>query len=133
MTAAGKKALRLLCVACLLGLFAFLAWRRSPWLQEIPWLPRWLGQWADRHGDLRNLPAFAGLGLGLIFALGFRPGLLAGLGVAIVLEVVQLWIPGRYFSWMDIVASCLGVLAAAGFVAISKGFRAKQGDAETME
>ena len=131
MTGVGKCALRLLCVAWLLGLFAFLAWRRSPWLAELPWLPAWIGQWADRHGDLRNLPAFGGLGLGLIFALGFRPGLFVGLGAAIGLEVAQLWIPGRFFSWMDILASCLGVVGAAGCVALFKGLRTQGRGTET--
>jgi hypothetical protein len=138
MTESGQRGARFLAAFTLLALFAFLAWRSSPWLQEIPWLPAWVGEWADRHGDLRNLPAFAGLGLGLITVLGLRAGLIIGLGAAIGLEVMQLWIPSRFFSWMDIVASCAGVGLAAGMLVLLKNLRsiiyekgrAKSGDRE---
>lgn len=109
----------LLCGMALVGcgLVLFLALRGSPHLRELPWMPDWLGAWADRHGRLRNLPAFAGLAVLLFpFAGIFRGACLAG-GLAVVVECVQIALPGRIFDWADIFWSLVGVAAAALLVA----------------
>ena len=41
----------------------YLSLRSSPSLQELPWLPDWLGAWADRHGELRTAVAYFACGL----------------------------------------------------------------------
>lgn len=95
------------------ALVGFLALRSSPYVQHLPWMPRWLGEWADSNGIARNVVAFFALGLCWFVLVGrqWRHAIaLAGFGVA--LEVAQWWIPGRIFDWRDIVASLAGVLFA---------------------
>lgn len=98
----------------LLGaVIGFLALRSSPYVQHLPWMPRWLGEWADSNGIVRNVVAFFALGLGwfvLVSRQWWHVIALAGFGVA--LEVAQRWIPGRIFDWRDIIASLAGVLFA---------------------
>jgi len=98
----------------LLGFFIYFTWRASPFLQQIPWMPDWLGRWADANGNLRNLPAFAVLAYGLMGCLGARVGIGLSFALAVGLEVGQVCIPTRFFSWADIWISCLGV-GLAGF------------------
>jgi len=107
---------RLLLVLGLGAVMAFLALRSSPYLQYIPWMPRRLGVWADHHGILRNTVAFAGFALVVHLLLGCRAWLVATLcAFGALIEIVQLWIPGRTFDWKDIVASVAGVLIAWPF------------------
>lgn len=110
------RTIRLLLVLGLGAVMAFLALRSSPYLQYIPWMPRRLGVWADQHGILRNTVAFAGFALAAFLLLGGRRWLVAALcGFGALIEVAQLWIPGRTFDWKDIVASVAGVLIAWPF------------------
>lgn len=95
------------------GVIAFFALRRSPYLQYIPWMPRGVGVWADSHGILRNVAAFLVLALLAFVLLGRRRVVLIGLSLfATGVEVAQLGIRGRVFDWRDIVASLAGVLLA---------------------
>lgn len=115
---------RLLFVGGFALLIAFLALRRSPYLQYIPWMPRSLGIWADHHGVLRNTAAFFAFALAVLGALGPRGvhvGALCLFGTAI--EVAQIWIPSRTFDWRDIVASIAGVLLAWPFVWLWRKWR----------
>lgn len=100
-------------LAC--AVIAFLTLRTSPYVGELPFIPSWLGVWADSHGNLRNLPAFFLLTLFLVPALGrLHAGLLAAI-LSITLELAQLLRPGRTFDWADICWSLVGVvLAVAG-------------------
>lgn len=100
----------------LVGAVMYLATRGSPYLAEVPWLPGWLGAWADRHGNLRNLPAFFAVGCVLSGLLGGRRAVWIGCVLGVGLEVAQLFIGGRYFSWADIFWSCAGVVAGSGLV-----------------
>ena len=108
--------LRLLRVAAVFGalaVVAFLALRHSPFVDTLPWMPHWLGGWADQHGVSRNIVAFFALGLGCATLLGARTGLfvfLAAFGTAI--EVAQIWIPGRTFDLRDIAATLAGLALA---------------------
>lgn len=92
------------------GLFMFFAWRASPWLSELPWLPHWLSAWADEYGVARNVAAFFAFGLVgfTLLGRGWRPAVLQGI-FATGLEVVQIWLPRRLFDWRDIAASLLGL------------------------
>jgi hypothetical protein len=95
------------------GIIGFLALRRSPFLQYIPWMPRRLGIWADYHGVSRNAVAFFALGLSYFLLVGFRGWHFALLcGFAAGLEVAQLWIPSRRFDWRDIALSIVGLALA---------------------
>lgn len=101
---------RVLGLGAAAGLFMFFAWRASPWLGELPWLPHWLSAWADEHGVARNVAAFFAFGLVgfTLLGRGWRPAVLQGV-FATGLEVVQIWLPRRLFDWRDIVASLLGL------------------------
>ena len=100
-------------VVALAGVSAFLALRSSPYVQYIPWMPRRIGTWADSNGILRNTVAFFGLGFAALVAFPPRLWLVALLCVfAALVEVAQLWIPGRVYDPKDIVASVAGILLA---------------------
>lgn len=94
-------------------LFMFLAWRSSPRLGQLPWLPRTLTRWADRHGVARNVVGFFFLGALAFSLMGRRwPQVLLVACFATALEVAQIWIPHRFFDRRDIYASLLGVALA---------------------
>ena len=97
----------------MLSVIGFLALRGSPYLAEVSWMPRWLGEWSDRHGVLRNIPAFTVLYLVTVGCLGWRfrhHALIGTLIVAAGFEIVQIWLPSRIFGWDDILASWGGVI-----------------------
>lgn len=106
-----------------LGVVAFLALRSSPWLGELSWMPRWLSDWADRNGDLRNLPAFAGLAAVLVLGLGRRWGGIVAATSAVGLEAAQVFIAGRVFGWADIAWSLVGVALVLGPLALLANIR----------
>lgn len=116
-------------LACLVvTVVAFLALRASPYISEIPWIPAWLSEWADRHANLRNLPAFAGLAFALLWPLGVRVAACVASLLAVVLECAQVFIDGRTFDLADIGWSLLGVVLAVGLalaVRIRQHFRVR--------
>jgi VanZ family protein len=91
----------------------YLCLRPNPSLESIPWLPKSLTHWADRHGRLDNVPAFAALALPFMYVCNGRRArrkALAWLAVfAAVLELLQYFIPTRHCEWQDIVASWAGL------------------------
>ncbi len=92
---------------------AFLALRPSPFIDRVPWIPHWLGHWADHHGVLRNTVAFFAVGLFIFAALGRHWAYLLALAVfATALEIAQRWIPGRIYDSKDIAASLVGLTFA---------------------
>ncbi len=108
-----SRSLRLLFALAAVGVVGFLALRSSPWVGELPWIPHWLSDWADRHGTLRNLPAFAALTVALIPAFGWRLGGGIAAGLSVALELAQVFIAGRTFDWADIGWSLAGVAAVS--------------------
>lgn len=99
----------------------FLAWRPSPYLRELAWIPGWLANWADLHGVLRNTVAFFVFGLLAFGLMGIRWPLVLGVSVfAVGLEVAQLWMPGRFFDPKDIVATLGGIAPAWLLVALPR-------------
>ena len=104
---------RFVLAAAFTAVMAFFALRSSPYLQYIPWMPRWLGVWADHHGVFRNTAGFFVFALAMFFLLGHRPLHAAFLCFfATAIEVAQIWIPHRIFDWKDIMASLAGILLA---------------------
>jgi hypothetical protein len=58
-----------------------------------------------------NVLLFVPLGIALIFrGIGSQWGLIISMGVSLMVEGVQLWIPGRTSTFMDIAANTLGAL-----------------------
>lgn len=103
--------LRVTVALLVVSLLGFLALRASPYLVEIRWLPRWIGEAADQHGVLRNVPAFAVLFGVLAYCMNRRDGLTVFVVTAVLasfLELVQLWVPGRSSDWKDVLASWAG-------------------------
>lgn len=96
----------------ILSALGYLALRPSPFLQEVPWVPSFLGDWSDRHGVARNVLGFGVAGLAL-FALvpsgRRRLAVMVLAGFAAAVEIAQIWIPARTFDLADIGASWLGV------------------------
>jgi len=45
----------------LLAAIAVCSLTSSPSMSELPFIPTWLGTWADRNGNFRNFPVFAAL------------------------------------------------------------------------
>jgi hypothetical protein len=109
-----RRILLKLAALAAIGVIAYLALRASPWVGEVPWIPRWLSDWADRNGNLRNLPAFAALAAVLMFALGRHPGAALAAVLSAALELAQVFISGRTFDWADIGWSLAGVALVAG-------------------
>ena len=67
----------------------------------------------DSHGYFKH--ALAYLVTATFGLLGFRQKLRIGLFVAIygaLLELVQLWVPGRSFNWWDMAFNVVGVMMA---------------------
>jgi small-conductance mechanosensitive channel len=102
----------------------YLSLRSSPSLQELPWLPDWLGAWADRHSELRTAVAYFACGL-LCPWVGCRRGeadgfvrwllskVVLGCGLLIVLlltEGVQFFLECRVASFADIALGALGIV-----------------------
>lgn len=105
--------LRIAVVLLFTGVMAFLALRRSPYLQYLPWMPRRIGVWADHNGVWRNTVAFFGFAAVVFALLGPRlTWVIALCGFGTAIEVAQIWIPVRSFDWRDIAATIAGVLIA---------------------
>jgi hypothetical protein len=111
-------------VALALGAVVWCAAAPCPALARIPWMPDWLGKWADAHPTFRNFPAFAVLAFvfcvfGAVFFRRIPPVVLASLSglassfVAVGLECFQLTLPGRFFDSADILWSLAGAFAGA--------------------
>lgn len=105
------------------ALVSVLALRSSPYVSDLSWIPKWLSEWADRNGNLRNLPAFAALTLVLLWPLPWKhAGFFAAL-VAVTVESAQFFIAGRTFDWADIAWSLAGVTLVTLPAALFARFR----------
>lgn len=111
---------RLTVVLCVAGALGFLSLRASAYLQTVPWMPGFVGTWADANGILRNTAAFFAFGL-LAFALLGRDWRvsLALAAFATAIEVAQIWIPSRHFDLLDIVAGLAGLALAWAVVRLA--------------
>ncbi len=95
---------------------AYLTPRRSSDLATVWWMPRVISRWTDRHGELRNVPAYFLLACPYLVVLRrprARIWAIVALGVfGTALECLQLFIPTRWFDLMDIALTWAGLLLA---------------------
>lgn len=97
--------------------------RPSPYLAEWALLPRPLGEWADRHPELRHLAAYAAVttAVGWAFRQGMRRWCFVAVGLAfcaVSLEFSQRLVPGRTSDWRDVAWSLLGCVLGAAIGAV---------------
>ena len=96
----------------------YLSWRPSPMMEEIPWIPSFLGIWADEFVRARTAVPFVALGFlnGLTQVvrkagiIDFARSALAYLGLAVVVELVQVFIPSRHCDVQDMLWAVLGTM-----------------------
>lgn len=109
-----------------IGLVFWLSWLPNPDIGDVLPVPSWLRHWINVNGNFRTAIPFLFLGFFAEFILyqqhegwKYRGGaLLVLVGVVIIAEVGQLWLPRRHFGWWDIV---YGGLGAAGGIYFAKG------------
>ena len=111
-----NRLFRLACqiaIVCGLGIGTYLCLRPDPELEHVRWLPAVLTHWADNHGQLDNVPAFAMLAVPFMFVCNGRRArrtAIAWLAVfAATLELLQYFIPTRFCEWQDIACSWIGL------------------------
>lgn len=94
----------------------YLTLRRSSNLRTVWWIPYPVARWADYHGRMRNLVAYALLAAPILLLNRDRSRQLkwlAALGLfGTALEYGQLFIPTRWFEWQDIALTLAGLLTA---------------------
>lgn len=99
----------------------------SPDMKSLAWMPRSVARWADAEPTFRNFPAFAVLAFVVTLflyswarsvsgAAAFYAMFLVSL-FSLVLEMIQLKLPDRFFDPLDIAWSITGSFAgsSAGF------------------
>jgi hypothetical protein len=117
--------LNILATVLFWSLFAvscFFILRPSQYGQRTEGLPAELGLWINTHDFISNLAAFFLLGfVGVLSGWGFAcvsrqtikaSSLWLAWGGVLLLELMQLQIPGRYFDWKDLLAAGLGFALA---------------------
>jgi VanZ family protein len=119
----GSLALTLALLAAIL----ICALASSPNMREMAWIPGWIGEWADRNPNFRNMPVFAALSALLFFVvtlyqplvtrhgrwrLAFGAFVATGL-LGVLLEALQLLLPHRWADWVDVFWSVAGAFFGA--------------------
>ena len=126
----GRRVLRCLPLALVVGLTVFLALRADPSLRDVSQVPRPMVRLLDSSDFLKNVLGFAVLAGTVHFAfagttrqpwsrLARRA---AGAALLVVgLEIAQLMLPQRSCDWRDIVAGWLGIgLASLPWLRLAK-------------
>lgn len=99
----------------------YFSWLPNPNIGIKPYFPKWLGEWTNKNGNLRTAVPFVFLGILLEF--GFVDLkevwkkrfiiLIILVGIVIVAELGQLFLPKRHFDIEDILwgisGSILGI------------------------
>lgn len=108
---------RILAAALAIGglLCLYLAWRPSPILAEVSFIPYEFARWADAQFNLRTALPFVGLGfVSALFAYGnwcrLRLILIGLFAFSILLEVGQLFILTRSPNFEDVFFGCAGAV-----------------------
>ncbi len=93
-------------------------------MTELPFIPTWLGTWADTNPNFRNFPVFAIFAALLFFVVTFYQPLVTRYNrwrlafgafaatalLGALLEVAQARIPGRWADPFDVMWCALGAL-----------------------
>lgn len=99
------------------GLVLYLSWEPDPSMKHIRFIPAWIGRWADAkpNWELRTAVPFVFLGILMSILPSRWPfykhwvnSWLMLVGIVILAETGQLFIPERYFQWEDIGWGALG-------------------------
>lgn len=101
-----------------ISLVFWLSWLPYPNVGDVLPVPLWLRQWINVNYDIRTgIPfLFIGFFAECILHQQYKDWkyrgwiLLSLLGVVLVAEVGQLWLPRRHFGWWDIVYGGLGAI-----------------------
>lgn len=99
------------------GCAVYLSLRPSGALSSVPWIPEWIGHWADAHGRIRNLPAYFLLAVPFLLLVPPEPVRRAGAAAIVgvfgtLLEFAEHLVPTRWVEWEDILWSWVGVSLA---------------------
>jgi hypothetical protein len=101
-----------------IALGLFLTLRPTGTFRTLSWMPRAIEEWADGHGRIRNVPAFALLAVPCLIVVNGRrarrKAILALAGFVAVTEFAQCFIPNRMFEWQDIACGWAGLLLSWG-------------------
>jgi hypothetical protein len=85
----------------------------TPWPNLVP---LWVFEWSERHGTTRNYPAYLILALfWFIAGRNWKQRMALGIalaGFAALAEVVQIWLPHRVASSLDVLCSWAGIATA---------------------
>lgn len=99
-------------VACAM----YLSLRSTGELASVPWIPDFVGHWADQNGRLRNLPAYFLLTVPVLFTVRdyiSRARAVIAVGVfGTVLELAEFFVPRRWVEWQDIAWTWAGAITA---------------------
>jgi glycopeptide antibiotics resistance protein len=110
-----------------IGMVSFLSLRPTPAISTLRWMPKFIANWADRHGQFDNFPAYMAMGVPFFMIIsGFRRQMwtIAILSAFIVsLELTQLAIPTRHCDVADMFWGSMGVAAAWAVCEVLKRFR----------
>lgn len=106
------------------GLAIYLSVKPSPSMTAVRWLPHFMTEWANHHGQSCNFPAYALLAMPFLM---LSPRVLqralvtASLAILVAsMEIAQIWIPTRFADGWDIFWGWSGLLASwAAFEVVS--------------
>ncbi len=92
----------------------WLAWRPSPILESVTWFPQALAMRMDQFPNARTTVPFFILGAIATWTFwphlrGFLVSIILLVVLAVTLEIGQLFLPSRHFTWADIGYGILGV------------------------
>ena len=91
-------------------LICYLSWIPDPQLIHVPFIPSWLGKWADSFTRLRTGCPFIILSFLFAFNISSKYNALISFCLLVLVEWIQLFIPHRHFDLHDIFWGFAGIL-----------------------
>lgn len=129
-----RKILSLFFLGSLVLLVFYFSWLPNPDIGFLPVFPAWLGRWINVNGNFRTAAPFVLLGgAAEILFVGYRTRfrkralvLLSLLGVVLIAELGQLYLPRRTFDWLDVMWAMVGAIGGMLVVQVSKKLSPKK-------
>jgi VanZ family protein len=128
-----NRILRLSALVLVVGGILFLALKPTPGLEELHILPLRWARYIDGTDDLRNIAGFFSLAVAIwVLLVGGRKKIpwrqvrIALVFVVLLVpavEVVQLFLPGRFSDLRDVGTGWLGIALAAAAIAVVRAIR----------